>query len=130
MRAFLVVALVVVAAFAAGFGASRLLAPAAPADRQLAVEQRLMCPQCTETRLDACDRPICADMKADIAARLRAGESPDAIVASYEEAYGPAVVAQQPGPPLASSVPLLMLAAVLGLVALVIGRRPPARSPA
>ena len=34
-----------------------------------------MCPQCEAVRLDVCDRPICADMKSDIARRLQAGDS-------------------------------------------------------
>jgi cytochrome c-type biogenesis protein CcmH/NrfF len=123
LRALIVVALVILSGFAAGAGAVRLLQPASPPDRQLAVEQQLMCPQCHETRLDTCDRAICNDMKADIAARLQAGESEDSIVRSYADTYGPSVVAQQPGPPLAGTVPLLVLAAVLGMVAVVVGRR-------
>jgi cytochrome c-type biogenesis protein CcmH/NrfF len=123
LRAAIVVALVILGGFAAGAGGVRLLQTEAPMDRQLAVEQRLMCPQCHETRLDTCDRAICNDMKADIAARLRAGEPEDSIVRSYANTYGPAVVAQQPGPTLAASVPLLLLAALLGVVAVLVGRR-------
>jgi cytochrome c-type biogenesis protein CcmH/NrfF len=123
VRAAIVVALVILGGFAAGAGGVRLLQTASAPDRQLAVEQRLMCPQCHETRLDTCDRAICNDMKADIAARLRAGESEDSIVRSYAHSYGPSVVAEQPGPPLAGSVPLLLLAVVLGIVAVVVGRR-------
>ena len=87
-----------------------------PATGQLAVEQRVRCPQGEAVRLDVCDRPICADMKADIARRLQAGESENSIVASYRQAYGSAVLANdQPSGP-AALLPWAALA--VGLVAL------------
>ena len=118
MRAWAAPLLVILAAAGAGFAFAQVHRPPAPPPAQLAVEQRLMCPQCQEVRLDACDRPICADMKADIARRLAAGEPTDAIVASYRQAYGPAILAgDQPGGPAA----LLPWAALgLGLLALAV----------
>ena len=83
---------------------------------QLAVEQRLLCPQCESVRLDVCDRPICADMKADIARRLQAGESQDSIVDSYRRAYGSAVIAADQPPAALALLPWAALA--LGLLAL------------
>ena len=111
MRRWVAPIVVVILAALAGFAISHQL-PAAGGSAQLAVEQRLMCPQCQQTRLDVCDRPICADMKADISHRLAAGEAADGIVASYRQAYGASVLSdQQPGG----------LAAVLPWVAIVVG---------
>ena len=75
-----------------------------------------MCPQCEQVRLDVCDRPICTDMKADIARRLAAGESGDSIVSSYQQAYGSSILSSdQP----AGAAALLPWAAVgLGVAAL------------
>jgi cytochrome c-type biogenesis protein CcmH/NrfF len=107
---------VVVAAALGGFAFANLYLAPAPASAQLAVEQRLMCPQCEAVRLDVCDRPICADMKADIARRLQAGESPDAIVLSYRQAYGSSVVAADQPAGVAALLPWAVLA--LGVLAL------------
>ena len=116
MRAWAAPLLIVLAAAAGGFAFARLYQPPAAPPPQLAVERRLLCPQCQEVRLDVCDRPICTDMKADIAHRLAAGESPDTIVASYRQAYGPTILsADQPAGP-AALLPWAALA--LGLLAL------------
>ncbi len=116
MRAWAAPLLVVLAAAAGGFAFARLYQPPAAPPPQLAVERRLLCPQCQEVRLDVCDRPICTDMKADIARRLAAGESPDTIVGSYRQAYGPTILsADQPAGP-AALLPWAALA--LGLLAL------------
>jgi cytochrome c-type biogenesis protein CcmH len=121
MRAWAAPAAVVIAAAAGGFLFANLHLTPAPAPAQLAVEQRLMCPQCQAVRLDVCDRPICADMKADIARRLQAGESQDSIVSFYRQAYGSSVLSSdQPAGP-AGLLPWAALAVgllVLGGVAL------------
>lgn len=124
MRAWVAPLLVVLAAAAGGFAFAHLYLPPASPTPQLAVEQRLMCPQCQEVRLDVCDRPICGDMKADIARRLAAGESPDAVVASYRQAYGPAILAaDQPAGP-AGLLPWAALGlGLLGLAAAALRRR-------
>jgi cytochrome c-type biogenesis protein CcmH len=107
---------VVIAAALGGFAFANLYLQPAPASAQLAVEQRLMCPQCEAVRLDVCDRPICADMKADIARRLQAGESQDSILSAYRQAYGsPVLAGDQP----AGAVALLPWAALaIGLLVL------------
>ena len=87
-------------------------APAANAP-QLAVEQRLMCPQCLQTRLDVCDTPICSDMKADVARRLSAGESQDSIVSSFRQAYGDSILSNEQPAGLAAWVPWTVAAAGL-----------------
>ena len=110
MRAWAAPLLVVLLAAAGGFAFSQVNQRPAASSPQLAVEQRLLCPQCQEVRLDVCDRPICTDMKADVARRLAAGESQDAIVAAYRQAYGPSILADnQPAGPLASLLPWLAL---------------------
>jgi cytochrome c-type biogenesis protein CcmH len=116
MRAWAAPVAVVLAAAIGGFAFANLYLAPAPASAQLAVEQRLMCPQCEAVRLDVCDRPICADMKADIARRLQAGESEDSIVLSYRQAYGSSVVAADQPSGAAALLPWAAL--VLGLLAL------------
>jgi cytochrome c-type biogenesis protein CcmH/NrfF len=119
MRAWAAPLLVVLAAAAGGFGFSQLYLQPAPPSAQLAVEQRLLCPQCQEVRLDVCDRPICTDMKADIARRLAAGQSEDAIVDAYRQAYGPSILADnQPGGPAAALLPWALVGFALLLLAM------------
>lgn len=105
----------------AGFAFAQWYAAPPNSTAQLATEQRLMCPQCTSTRLDVCDRPICQDMKSDIARRLTAGESTDSIVDAYRAAYGPAVVSASQTGGLAVLAPGLLVA--VGLLALVLALR-------
>ncbi|MDQ6919606.1 MAG: cytochrome c-type biogenesis protein CcmH, partial [Candidatus Dormibacteraeota bacterium] len=107
---------VVIAAAIGGLAFANLYLAPAPASAQLAVEQRLMCPQCEAVRLDVCDRPICTDMKADIARRLQAGESENSIVASYRQAYGSSVLANDQPSGAAALLPWAALA--IGLLAL------------
>lgn len=130
MRRLAAPALVVLIAAVAGYGFARWYSAPAPgsggnslASAQLATEQRLLCPQCTGTRLDVCDRPICLDMKADIARRLAAGEAADSIVSGYRTAFGPSVVAGSPPDGSTVAPGLLVAAAVLFAVsALLLGR--------
>ena len=93
MRGLVIPALVVLAAALSGFAFAGTYLKPAPETAQLAVEQSLMCPQCQGVRLDVCNLPICKDMKIDIARRLQAGESEDAILASYRLAYGSSILA-------------------------------------
>ncbi len=116
MKAWAAPVAVVFAAAIGGFAFANLYLAPAPASAQLAVEQRLMCPQCEAVRLDVCDRPICADMKADIARRLRAGESQDSIVGSYQQAYGSSVLSSDQPSGAAALLPWAALA--VGLLAL------------
>jgi cytochrome c-type biogenesis protein CcmH len=116
MKAWAAPVAVVIAAALGGFAFANLYLAPAPATPQLAVEQRLMCPQCEAVRLDVCDRPICADMKADIARRLQAGESEDSIVSSYRQAYGSTVLAADQPAGIAGLLPWAALA--VGLLAL------------
>lgn len=63
-------------------------------EQVLAVERQLLCPICTNERLDVCSTAICQDMKRIIRERLAAGSSPDDIILYFENRYGPKVRAQ------------------------------------
>jgi len=124
MRAWLAPILFVLAAGLAGAAFARAYVAPAPSTPQLAVEQRLMCPQCLQTRLDVCDTPICTDMKADIARRLAAGESKDSIVSSYRQAYGATILSSdQPAGPAAWLPWTAASAGLVGLAFLALRRR-------
>jgi cytochrome c-type biogenesis protein CcmH/NrfF len=123
MRSWAAPLLVVLAATLGGFAYGSLHLEPVPPSPRLAVEQRLMCPQCQEVRLDVCDRQICTDMKADIARRLAAGETSDSIVASYRTAYGSSVLSDsQPAGP-ASLLPWALLALGIAVLAALGWRR-------
>ncbi len=77
---------------ASGHGASPASAQVPPTEEQaLAVEQQLLCPVCTNERLDVCSIAICRDMKQIIRDRLEAGSTPDDIILYFETRYGPKV---------------------------------------
>ncbi len=62
----------------------------------LQIERQLLCPQCTNRRLDVCELAICRDMKQVIRDRLEAGDDPDAIIFSFAARYGDRVLAELP----------------------------------
>jgi cytochrome c-type biogenesis protein CcmH/NrfF len=62
----------------------------------LRVERKLLCPQCTNLRLDVCDTQFCADMRAEIRARLQRGESEEQIIDTFTDLYGLEVLAEVP----------------------------------
>ncbi len=64
--------------------------------RTLAIEQRLLCPQCTNKRLDVCDVAICEDMRREIRTRLEQGQSEAEIVAFFAGRFGDRVLANVP----------------------------------
>lgn len=89
-----------------------LLAATGPADRahaqaplrseeelaaqQLAIEQQLLCPQCTNKRLDVCELAICDDMRETIRRELAAGRPSDDIIYFFRNRYGDRVLAELP----------------------------------
>ncbi len=104
-------------------------------DKQaLSIERQLMCPQCVNLRLDVCDTQLCQDMRAEIRTRLAAGESPEQIMAMFEQRYGTGVLANPPYRSfrrvlLGWAVVAMLVVAAGGGVALVAmrrGARPPA----
>ena len=90
--ALAVLALVV---FAGGGPAPRAHAQDIEA-QALEVERQLLCPQCTNKRLDVCELQICQDMRVLIRERLAAGDSPDDIVRFFSNRYGERVLAELP----------------------------------
>jgi cytochrome c-type biogenesis protein CcmH/NrfF len=62
----------------------------------LRIERKLLCPQCTNLRLDVCDTQFCADMRAEIRSRLERGESEQQIIDSFTDLYGLEVLADVP----------------------------------
>jgi cytochrome c-type biogenesis protein CcmH len=73
------------------------------------LEGRIMAPCCWMQTIDIHGSPIAEELRSEIRKRLRAGESPDAIEASFVERYGPKILA------VPNSSPIGGLAAVLAL---------------
>jgi cytochrome c-type biogenesis protein CcmH len=65
-----------------------------------AIEGRLMAPCCWTQTIDIHDSEISLSMRHEIRRRLRNGESPEAIQASFVQRYGPKILAVQPNSPL------------------------------
>jgi len=62
----------------------------------LAIERKLLCPQCTNLRLDVCETQICIDMRAVIRQRLEAGQPEQQIIDYFTGRYGDRVLADIP----------------------------------
>jgi len=62
-----------------------------------AIEGRLMAPCCWTQTIDIHDSPISLSMRHEIRRRLRNGESPEVIQASFVERYGSKIMAVQEG---------------------------------
>lgn len=62
----------------------------------LQVERQLLCPQCTNKRLDVCELAICRDMKQLIRERLADGDQSDDILLFFSTRYGDRVLARLP----------------------------------
>ncbi|MEX1021720.1 MAG: cytochrome c-type biogenesis protein, partial [Dehalococcoidia bacterium] len=70
--------------------------PPATEEQAMAIERQLLCPVCTNERLDVCTTAICTDMKRIIRERLAAGATPDDIILYFETRYGERVRAKLP----------------------------------
>ncbi len=86
-----------------------------PDSRLLQIERRLLCPQCTNLRLDVCETQICFDMRAQIRDRVAGGESDQQIIDYFTGRYGQRVLADVP----VRGFNLLLFGWVGGSVALV-----------
>lgn len=64
--------------------------------QSLAIERKLLCPQCTNLRLDVCETQICIDMRAVIRQRLQQGQSEQEIIDYFTGRYGERVLADIP----------------------------------
>ncbi len=96
-RALFALATLMVAAIVAGFalGGGRAEAQDVEAQAQQ-IERQLLCPQCTNKRLDVCELAICVDMRSLIRERLAAGDSADTILLFFSTRYGDRVLADLP----------------------------------
>jgi len=66
-------------------------------DKQaLAIEKQLLCPQCTNERLDVCNIAICNDMRREIYAQLAEGRNSDEILFYFQNRYGQRILADIP----------------------------------
>lgn len=95
MRTWVLLAAVLLASAFALAGSEEVSAQAND-DRALKIEQRLLCPQCTNLRLDVCDTIICADMRREIQDRLSEGQSDQQIIEYFQGRYGQRVLADVP----------------------------------
>lgn len=90
-------ALAVVLAIAAwGLGGTEAAHAQSVDARALRIEQRLLCPQCTNLRLDVCDTILCADMRREVHDRVAQGQSDAEIIAYFQGRYGQRVLAEVP----------------------------------
>ena len=89
-----------------------------------ALEGRIMAPCCWTQTIDIHGSPIANDLRREIRKRLRAGESADAIQASFVSRYGDKILAVPPGSPLKTFATLVALGMVgAGAGALVMLKR-------
>ena len=94
--ALLLALVVIVGAGVFSFVSSGPTAPLTLDERTLRVEQRLLCPQCTNKRLDVCELPICQDMRREIRTRLEGGQSEAEVIAFFSGRFGERVLASVP----------------------------------
>jgi len=95
-----IAAVLALAALAAPDG-RRVAAQEPPSEAELEaqalqIERQLLCPLCTNKRLDVCELAICQDMKQVIRDRLAAGDEPDDIIFAFSARYGDRVLAELP----------------------------------
>lgn len=94
--ALLLATVVVLGAGVFAYASSGPAAPLTLEERTLRVEQRLLCPQCTNKRLDVCELAICQDMRREIRTRLEQGQSEAEIIAFFSGRFGERVLATVP----------------------------------
>lgn len=100
-RSLALVAAVLTLAVLATSDGGRVTAQEPPSEAELEaqalqIERQLLCPQCTNKRLDVCELAICQDMKQVIRDRLAAGDEPDDIIFAFSARYGDRVLAELP----------------------------------
>ena len=84
-----------------------------------AILMRLMAPCCWQQTLDVHDSPVSTQLRGEIRARMRAGESPDTIQQAMVSRYGERIVALRRDDPLddvSVALAAVALAAAAGLV--------------
>lgn len=93
--------LLAVVALAAGIGPETRTAQAQELspeleERALGIERQLLCPQCTNKRLDVCELAICIDMREQIREQVAQGRPNDEIIFFFSNRYGQRVLAEIP----------------------------------
>lgn len=93
--------------------------PTPDEDEVTQVSKELYCPLCPGLRLDACDLPLCDQMREVIRQKLAAGETKEGIKAYFVEQYGQVVLGVPPkrgGTILAWVLPFLVVLVAGGWV--------------
>lgn len=62
----------------------------------LQLERQLLCPRCTNVRLDQCELQICADMRSEIREQLKAGATGGDILLFFSNRFGDRVLSDLP----------------------------------
>ena len=76
-----------------GEGGARAPDPEAQA---LQLERQLLCPKCTNLRLDQCELQVCHDMRREIRDQLAAGANNDDVLLFFSARFGDRVLADLP----------------------------------
>jgi cytochrome c-type biogenesis protein CcmH len=130
-----VIARLTAALLIAAFALPALAAQAPDLEGQArAIESRLVAPCCFRQQVSEHQSGAADEMRADIRARLRRGETESAILDAYVARYGPKVLAQPPARGFALSLyvlPVLLLLGTASVLTILIrrfagrGARPP-----
>lgn len=67
-----------------------------PEARALQLERQLLCPKCTNLRLDQCELQVCHDMRREIRDQLAAGANNDDVLLFFSTRFGDRVLADLP----------------------------------
>ena len=67
-----------------------------PEAQALQLERQLLCPKCTNLRLDQCDLQVCDDMRREIRGQLAAGAGNDDVLLFFSTRFGDRVLADLP----------------------------------
>jgi cytochrome c-type biogenesis protein CcmH len=89
-------------------------------DRVYAIANQLMCPVCAGETVAQSDSAVAREMRGVIRAKLRAGESPDAILKFFVGQFGESVLAEPPRHGLSLLLYLGPAAGVLGGLAIAV----------
>jgi len=92
----LATALLAALAFALVADEVRAQEPANLDAQALSIEKQLLCPQCTNERLDVCNIAICIDMRREIREQLIEGRNSDEIIFFFQNRYGQRILADIP----------------------------------
>ena len=67
-----------------------------PEAQALQLERQLLCPKCTNLRLDHCELQVCHDMRREIRDQLAAGANNDDVLLFFSTRFGDRVLADLP----------------------------------